>query len=249
MTTASDPTRGRPNAGVPRTTADGTLPSARVGRRVFLGFVALGAAGVTFGTKVQHALGRVLGNGLGSVLPGGDRFRIYTVTGSFPVVSRDRYRLSVTGLVDRPLNLSLDDLQAMRPTKLVKTFQCVTGWTVPDVHWEGVTLAEVLDQAGVQTSAKALAFESYDKLDTESLSLDQARRPDVIVAYRMLGAPITTEHGGPVRLYVAPMYGYKSLKWLSAIRVVEEASPGFWEQNGYPVDAWISGSPTASPAS
>ena len=58
----------------------------------------------------------------------------------------------------------------------------------------------------------------------------------------MLGGPITTEHGGPVRLYVAPMYGYKSLKWLSAIRVVKEAAPGYWEQNGYSIHAWIGNS-------
>ena len=137
----------------------------------------------------------------------------------------------------------------MPSTALVKTFQCVTGWTVPDVHWEGVTLADVLDRAGIQPHAKALAFESYDKVDSESLTLDQARRPDVIVAYKMLGAPITTEHGGPVRLYVAPMYGYKSLKWLSAIRVVEAAPIGFWEQNGYPTDAWLPGDAHAVPLS
>jgi DMSO/TMAO reductase YedYZ molybdopterin-dependent catalytic subunit len=58
----------------------------------------------------------------------------------------------------------------------------------------------------------------------------------------MLSAPITTEHGGPVRLYVAPMYGYKSLKWLSAIRVVKEPLPGYWENNGYSNDAWVGSS-------
>lgn len=210
-----------------------------IGRRVFLGFLGLGASGIAFGTKVQHAIGNILGSGLGSILPGGDRFRIYTITGSFPVISHKRYRLKITGLVDNPLELTLEDLQSMPRTSLVKTFQCVTGWTVPDVHWEGVTLAKILDRAGVHADAKALSFESYDKADTESLTLEQARRPDVIVAYRMLGAPITTEHGGPARLYVAPMYGYKSLKWLSAIRVVESAALGFWEQNGYPTDAWI----------
>ena len=85
---------------------------------------------------------------------------------------------------------------------------------------------EILDAVGVQTAAVALRFESYDGADTESLTLHQARLPDVIVAYRMLDAPITTEHGGPVRLYVAPMFGYKSLKWLSAIRVVDQVIPG-----------------------
>jgi DMSO/TMAO reductase YedYZ molybdopterin-dependent catalytic subunit len=201
--------------------------------------VAAGAAGIVFGARIQSTVGNALGSGLGGLLPGGDRFRIYTVTDSFPDISDSHYRLRIEGLVDHPVTFTLSDLQAMPSTKMVKDFQCVTGWRVPDVHWEGVRLADILDMAGVQSGAKALSFDSYDGLDTESLTLDQARRPDVIVAYRMLGAPITTEHGGPVRLYVAPMYGYKSLKWLSAIRVVDHVEPGYWEQNGYAVDGWI----------
>jgi DMSO/TMAO reductase YedYZ molybdopterin-dependent catalytic subunit len=63
--------------------------------------------------------------------------------------------------------------------------------------------------------------------------------PNVIVAYQMLGGPVTREHGGPVRLYVAPMYGYKSIKWLSSISVVDHVEPGYWEDNGYAVNAWI----------
>jgi DMSO/TMAO reductase YedYZ molybdopterin-dependent catalytic subunit len=204
--------------------------------------VALGAAGIVFGARVQNVVGDALGSGLGGLLPGGDRFRIYTVSDSFPSISPSAYRLRVTGLVDRPLDLTLADLQAMPRTRMVKDFQCVTGWRVPDVHWEGVRLADVLAAAGVKSGAASLAFASYDGVDTESLTLDQAGRPDVIVAYRMLGAPITTEHGGPVRLYVAPMYGYKSLKWLSEIQVVVDAPPGYWEQNGYSIDAWVGSS-------
>jgi DMSO/TMAO reductase YedYZ molybdopterin-dependent catalytic subunit len=203
---------------------------------------ALGAAGVAFGSDVQRFLGNSVGSGLGGILPGGDRFRIYTITGGFPRIPDAAYRLKVSGLVDAPMQLTLDDLKAMPKTALVKDFQCVTGWRVPEVHWEGVLLSEVLDRAGVKDSAVALSFDSYDGADTESLTLDQARLPDVIVAYSMLGSPITTEHGGPVRLYVAPMFGYKSLKWLSGIRVVDKVEPGFWEQNGYPVNGWIDGS-------
>jgi DMSO/TMAO reductase YedYZ molybdopterin-dependent catalytic subunit len=214
----------------------------RVGRRAFLTMVGLGAVGIVAGAAVQRRLGTVLGTGLGRLFPGGDNFQIYSITSTFPRIAPDRYRLEVTGLVERPLTLSLADLEAMPRTNLVKTFQCVTGWEVPDVHWEGVKLSDVLDAAGVKPEAVALSFDSYDGADTESLTLDQARLPDVIVAYRMLGGPITTEHGGPVRLYVAPMFGYKSLKWLSAIRVVDKVEPGFWEQSGYPVNGWIDGS-------
>ncbi len=222
-------------------TSEGEQPDQAipVGRRVFLGIAGLGVLGVVFGAKFQGALGATIGSGLGGLLPGGNRFRIYTITGSFPVIRPSDYRLSISGLVSRSMTLTLDQLMAMPSVALVKDFQCVTGWRVPQVHWEGVKLADVLDVAGVSASAAAVEFDSYDGTDTESLTLAQARRSDVIVAYRMLGGPISTPHGGPVRLYVAPMYGYKSLKWLSAIRVVEKAAPGFWEQNGYPLNAWV----------
>jgi DMSO/TMAO reductase YedYZ molybdopterin-dependent catalytic subunit len=220
----------------------------RVGRRVFIALAAAGALGVTVGASAQRGLANALGSGLGGLLPGGDRFRLYSISGQYPVISDSRYRLAVTGLVDRPTTFTLADLEALPSTSLVRAFQCVTGWRVPDVHWEGVRLSQLLDVVGVRGEARALTFESYDGVDTESLTLDQARRPDVIVAYRMLGARVTTEHGGPVRLYVAPMYGYKSLKWLSAIRVVRDVQPGFWERNGYPVNGWLDGSTGATDA-
>ena len=222
--------------------------SVAVGRRVFLGMAALGAAGVVFGAKVQNALTKAVGSGLAGLIPGGNYFRIYSVSDSLPQISESEYRLEVSGLVDNPRTYTLDDLKALPPTAFVQNFQCVTGWVVTNVHWEGVKLSDLLDRAGVRKGAVALAFESYDGVDTESLTLDQAHLPDVIVAYRMLGAPVTTAHGGPVRLYVGPMFGYKSLKWLSAIRVVDQVIPGYWEQNGYPVNGWRNGStgPTES---
>jgi DMSO/TMAO reductase YedYZ molybdopterin-dependent catalytic subunit len=100
-------------------------------------------------------------------------------------------------------------------------------------------MSKLLDEAGVQASATHLRIESFDGAYTESLSLEQARREDVLVAHEMQGGPVTREHGGPARLYVAPMYGYKSLKWLERIEVVNELDPGYWEERGYDVDAWI----------
>ena len=213
-----------------------------VGRRVFLSILAVGAAGIVVGDRVQSFLSQRLGKGLGGLLAGGGGFRIYSITGAYPEVPAASYRLEVSGLIERPASFTLDDLMAMPATTMTKTFQCVTGWEVPDVTWRGVSLAHLLDVVGVKDGAVALSFDSYDGADTESLTLDQARRHDVLVAYEMLGAPVTTEHGGPVRLYVAPMFGYKSLKWLSAIRVVDAVEPGYWEQNGYPVNGWRDGS-------
>ncbi len=209
-----------------------------VGRRVVLGMLGLGAAGVLFGSKVTDAVNRAVAP-LDIALPAAGGFRIYTVTGGLPARSEAEYRLEVGGLVDRPLSLTVGDLKAMPATRLVKDFQCVTGWRVPDVPWTGVRLSALLDAAGVRSEGRAIRFRSFDGVYTESLTLDQARRDDVLVAYEMLGGPVSRAHGGPVRLYVAPMYGYKSCKWLSAIEVTERVQPGYWEQRGYDIDAWV----------
>ncbi|HTN81894.1 MAG TPA: molybdopterin-dependent oxidoreductase [Acidimicrobiales bacterium] len=217
-----------------------------VGRRVILGMLGLGAAGILWGAKVQSTLERVLRpitlrdrTGLTSFLPTAGRFRIYSVTGALPSETEAEYRLTVDGLVDTPATLTLPELRALPQTNLVRDFQCVTGWRVPGVPWQGVALSVLLDKVGVQPTASYLRLYSFDGEYTESLSLDQARRPDVIVAHTMQGQTVTREHGGPVRLYVAPMYGYKSLKWLQRIEVTDELDPGYWEQYGYDIDGWV----------
>jgi hypothetical protein len=216
-----------------------------IGRRVFLGLVGLGALGVVFGAKVQdfseHATASLVANdptGLLGLLPFG-RFRLYSVTGDFPHRARDAYRLEVKGLVDRPFTLSYAELTALPKTNVTRDFQCVTGWRVPKVRWAGVRLSALLDRAGVSPRATALRFVSFDGTYSESLTLAQARRPDVLVAYELEGRPLSTDHGGPARLYVAPMYGYKSCKWLSSIELTAEVEPGYWERNGYDVDGWV----------
>jgi DMSO/TMAO reductase YedYZ molybdopterin-dependent catalytic subunit len=216
-----------------------------LGRRVFLGLVGLGAAGVLFGATVQDALERGVGpliskdgTGLSALLPIG-RFRIYTVTGDLPERSSTEYTLRVHGLVDRPFKIGYRELRSLEPTHLTKDFQCVTGWRVNDVRWSGVRLSDLLDRAGVQAEAKALRFTSFDGAYTESLTLAQARRPDVLVAYQLEGEDLSSAHGGPARLYVAPMYGYKSIKWLDGIELTRGVQPGYWEERGYDVDAWI----------
>ena len=64
-------------------------------------------------------------------------------------------------------------------------------------------------------------------------------RPDVLVAYELEGEPLSSNHGGPARLYVAPMYGYKSLKWLERIELTKRVRPGYWEVRGYDVNGWV----------
>ncbi|MEU2224028.1 molybdopterin-dependent oxidoreductase [Streptomyces sp. NPDC018347] len=217
-----------------------------IGRRVFLGTLALGALGVAAAPTLQRGLEGFLGGvadrdptGLTGLLPNGGGFRYYSVASSVPHRTAADYRLTIDGLVDHPRGYTLADLRALPQTRLVRDVQCVTGWRVPGTPFEGVRLSALLDAAGVHRSARALRFTCFDGTYTESLTLDQARRPDVLVALRMQDEDIGHDHGGPVRLYVAPMYFYKSAKWLSGITVTDRVRPGYWENLGYDVDAWV----------
>ena len=217
-------------------------PGTPIGRRFFLGLVGLGAVGVATGSTVSNwwqQLAKSDPTGLSAVFPGGGGWRYYTVTGDYPSRSTADYRLKVHGLVDTPFTLTYDELAALPPTRLDRDFQCVTGWRVLGVKWQGVRLADLLDRAGVQAGAQALQLTSFDGAYTESLTMEQARRNDVMVAYQLDRKPISSDHGGPVRLYVAPMYGYKSVKWLDGIEVVSKVIPGYWEERGYSIDAWV----------
>jgi DMSO/TMAO reductase YedYZ molybdopterin-dependent catalytic subunit len=216
-----------------------------IGRRVFLGLVGAGAVGVLFGAKIQDALSRAFSpivskdsTGLAAFLPL-QGFRYYSITGDFPKRASRDWQLTVKGLVERPYTVNFAQLTSMPSTTLTKDFQCVTGWRVPKVEWRGVLLRDLLDKAGVKPAGKALRFTSFDGAYTESLTLEQARRNDVIIAYELEHKPISSDHGGPVRLYVAPMYGYKSCKWLDGIEVTDHVIPGYWEDNGYDVDGWV----------
>jgi DMSO/TMAO reductase YedYZ molybdopterin-dependent catalytic subunit len=231
---------------VPRRTPERGAP---IGRRIVLGGIGLGALGILFGAKVQDGMERVLRpvtmrdrTGLSDLLPATGRFRYYSVTGRSPGVLDADYRLTVGGLVDTPVTLDLHDLRERLPqVAMTRDFQCVTGWRVHDVAWQGVRLRDVLKEAGVSPTATRVAFRSFDGTYTESLTLEEAMRDDVIVAHEMLGKPVTRDHGGPVRLYVAPMYGYKSIKWLGQIELTDriEGDGGFWEDRGYELEAWI----------
>jgi DMSO/TMAO reductase YedYZ molybdopterin-dependent catalytic subunit len=249
-----DDTTAGPAAGLgPRDTAEGAKDTAEgegrgspVGRRVVLGMLGLGALGVAFGSGVQDRIDNVLASvnakdptGVTGLLPGGGGFRFYSVSNSIPHRGENDYRLTVGGLVDRPATYTLADLRALPQTRLVRDVQCVTGWRVPKTAFSGVLLSTLLDHAGVKDKGAALRFTCFDGVYTESLTMDQARRPDMLVALTMNDKPVSAAHGGPVRLYAAPMYFYKSAKWLSGIVVTPDVQPGYWEHYGYDVDGWV----------
>ena len=219
-----------------------------VGRRLLLGTVAAGAAGLATAPYLQRGWDGLLAKasqddptGLTGLLPNPGGFRYYSIVGSVPRKDESDYELTIGGLVARPRTYSLADLRALPQTRVVHDVQCTDGWRVEKVPFDGVRLSDLLDDAGVDAKGEALQFSCFDGAYTENLTLEQARRPDMLVALRMQDAPITHDHGGPVRLYAAPMYFYKSAKWLSGISVTDRVIPGYWEERGYDIDGWLDG--------
>ncbi|MFI6561218.1 molybdopterin-dependent oxidoreductase [Streptomyces sp. NPDC050534] len=211
-----------------------------------LGMLGVGAAGLATAPYLQRGWEGFLGaasefdvTGLTGLLPNPGGFRYYSVVGSVPHQDATNYQLRVGGLVDRPKTYTLDDLCALPQTRIVHDVLCTDGWRVNKTPFEGVRLADLLDAAGVRARGAAVRFTCFDGAYSESLTLEQARRSDVLVALNMQDKPITHAHGGPVRLYVAPMYFYKSAKWLSGISVTDTVVPGYWEERGYAVDGWL----------
>ncbi|MBT9259577.1 MAG: molybdopterin-dependent oxidoreductase [Clostridiales bacterium] len=165
-------------------------------------------------------------------------FQPYTVTGGYPRIDPGTFRLTVEGEVENPLSLSLEDLLNLPQTYLTRDFHCVTGWSVAGARWGGVKLTEILRLARPTPQARYLHFFSLDGIYTESLTLSQAEE-DVLLTHSLYGRPLPIPQGYPLRLLVPRMYGYKSIKWLGAIHLSREPLLGYWEQRGYPVDAYF----------
>ena len=208
----------------------------RYGRGLFLATIAGGLSSLVWGKSVWSGLT----GALSSVPLAPSGWRIYTVAATMPRFDPATWRLEVGGLVGAPATLDYHALRALPRTEEVRDFHCVTGWSVPNVHWAGVRLADLLERVRPGFGAHAVRFTSAEIPYVDYLTLDQARRSDVLLAYEMDGKPLPREHGAPVRLVMPEMYGYKSVKWVARVDLVAQAQAGFWEMRGYDSDAWIS---------
>jgi DMSO/TMAO reductase YedYZ molybdopterin-dependent catalytic subunit len=171
-----------------------------------------------------------------------------------PTVDAASFRLKVTGLVTKPLSLSLDDLRKMRSTELVFGFEC-SGNRRPlqglssNGRWTGVPLKTVLDQAGVKSDAREFVFFGADhgeeevefrgqtyKVDQQfgrSLSREKAMSSELMLAYALNGEPLTKHQGSPLRLLVPGWYGVANVKWVSQIHLQEDPYLGKYQARWY----------------
>ena len=156
--------------------------------------------------------------------------------GILPDINKDNWQLRIYGLVANEVNLDWDAYQALPQTSDVSDFHCVTRWTRLDMDWVGVKAQELLMMAEPLENARYVTLHGYDGYTT-NLPLEALLDDDVLVAHSALGYPLTTAHGGPVRIIVPKRYAWKGAKWLKAIELHEHDKRGFWEVRGYHNDA------------
>jgi DMSO/TMAO reductase YedYZ molybdopterin-dependent catalytic subunit len=160
-----------------------------------------------------------------------DRFPVLDVEGP-TMYAPGQWTLRVLGEVERPFELNLDQLKALAPTELKTDIHCVTKWSKFDTHWKGVRVADLAEMAGMTSRATHLIGHAESGY-TANVPLEDALRPNSIVAYEYEGGEIDPVHGGPVRLVIPHLYFWKSVKWVRAVEFRNGDNPGFWERNGY----------------
>jgi DMSO/TMAO reductase YedYZ molybdopterin-dependent catalytic subunit len=213
----------------------------RIGRAVFLTSVAGGLSSLFWGKPVWDRVSGTVSPFAAKLVPilPTQGWRIYTVADRMPEFDPATWKLTVGGRVERPLTLTYDELRALPRAEQVSDFHCVTGWSVQNVRWTGVRLKDVFARVRPTFDAHGVEFVSAEVPYVDYLTTRQALLRDVMLAYEMDGRPLPREHGAPLRLVIPDMYGYKNVKWVSAVNLVPAAADGYWEQLGYDRNAWV----------
>ena len=167
------------------------------------------------------------------------KFKVYKIEREIPCADSASWQFQIAGLVDKPMTLRWEDFLKLPRTVQVSDFHCVEGWSVYKITYEGVRLADLLKLVGVKPEARYVKFYSAERVYTDALSLEQTKLSDVMAAVLIDGSEIPSDLGGPVRLVVPQMFAYKAVKWLVGMELVAAPHKGYWEERGYPVDAWI----------
>ena len=178
------------------------------------------------------------------ITPNADFYRIDTAL-SFPRISLSKWNVHITGMVDTPLRLNYDDLLARPQVERIVTLTCVSnevgGEYISNAVWQGVLLADLLEEAGVQTGAEQVFSTSLDGWTSGFPVAAALDGRDAMIALGMNGEALPLEHGFPARLVVPGLYGYVSAtKWLKTIELTTwDAAEGFWVPRGWAREAPI----------
>ena len=174
-----------------------------------------------------------------------------------PEITADTYRLKVTGLVGKPLELTLDEIKKRPRRTMPVTMECAGNgralfaprrisqpWlleAISNAEWTGTPLRAILQEAGLNRAAVEIVFTGLDQgvegdqvqFYQRSLTVDEAMRDEVLLVYEMNGEPLPPQHGYPLRLLMPGWYGMASVKWLERIEAVGEPFQGYQMAHAY----------------
>jgi len=159
--------------------------------------------------------------------------------GRTPVIDLSRWRLRAFGLVEEEVDLAWEAFISLPLSEELADFHCVTGWSVLDLRWEGVMVADFMKLITPRPEARFVMVHAEAGWAT-NLPLEDFAHETAIFAIRCNGGDLPPEHGGPVRLVIPHLYAWKSAKWVTGVEFMDEDRPGFWEQRGYHMrgDPW-----------
>jgi len=159
--------------------------------------------------------------------------------GPTPRISPERWSFTLK-IGPRPVKTwSWAEFNALPQTKMTRDIHCVTAWSKLNTAWEGVSVDDLLADAGVEAPTPFVLAHSYDGYST-NVPLADLAGGKAMIATRYEGRPLEPDHGGPARLLVPHLYFWKSAKWVNGLQFTERDEPGFWELRGYHIygDPW-----------
>ncbi len=154
-----------------------------------------------------------------------------------PDIALADWRLVVDGDVENPTTLDWEAFMALPQTEDTSDFHCVTTWSKLDMQWKGVRLLDLAALVHPKETATHILCYGYDDYTT-NVSLEEALKPDVLIAHTVEGKPLPKEHGGPARMITPQLYAWKGSKWISRIEFLPHNKLGFWERRGYSSTAY-----------
>lgn len=170
--------------------------------------------------------------------PLADHYRIDISVGGAPNIDGETYRLPITGLVEEPLELSIQQIrEEFEPVEQIVTMACISnrvgGSLISTTRWTGARLSAVLDHAKPLADAGYLRIDAADNF-FEWVSLEQIRAdPRIMLCYDWDGQPLLPKHGFPLRIYLPDIYGMKQPKWITRFALEEEWGEGYWVRRGW----------------
>ncbi len=152
--------------------------------------------------------------------------------GGMPELPDGSWRLDVGGLVERPQSFGLAQMRHMPQSEVDARLTSVSGFSVR-ARWQGVLWRDFWQRLEPLPAASHATFISYGGGYTTCVALSDLDHPRVLLCLAVDGEPLEREYGGPLRMMIPPLYGYKSAKWLARVELTDAMAGGYWEDRGY----------------